>query len=379
MPTRRQLLLFGAFVPVLVVSGCGGQQLRGEVTVYVAVPLSGFQANGGQTVLGGARLRAEQANIQGGLLGRRIVVVGIDDEADTDVAVEKANEVVAEVSSGKSVLGLIGHYNSSQTLAAMEVYKDLGLPVITPTASNVGLTERGYRNFFRVNATDATQGKVDAEFLVQTLGARRIAVVHLDDDYGNGLRDMLVDNLKRLGADVVADIVIEEAADRHDAAVARIQEVEPNAIFLAAYETEGYVLLPQLREAGVNAPFMASDACFLSVFIDESGKAAEGAYVSGFTPSPKAVVDAKWTSQYQAVEQRNPDTYSIVGYMAMDVLIRAAQTARTFDSARLADAIRKLDYQGLAGRISYDDKGDLREQKVYIFQVRNGEFIQVAP
>ena len=379
MPTRRQFLSLGALLPVLATSGCGARQLSGEVTVYVAVPLSGFQANGGQTVLGGARLRAEQANANGGLLGRLIVVVGLDDEADTDIAIAKANEVAAEVGSGKSILGVIGHYNSSQTLAAMEVYKNLGIAVITPTASNVGLTERGYRNFFRVNATDATQGKVDAEFLVQTLGARRIAVVHLNDDYGNGLRDMLVANLKRLGADDAADIVIEEAADRHDAAVARIQEVEPDAIFLAAYETEGYVLLPQLREAGVKTPFMAGDACFLSVLIDESGKAAEGAYVSGFTPSPKTVVDAKWTSQYQAVEQRNPDTYSIVGYMAMDALIRAAQAARSFDAGRLTDAIRKLDYQGLAGRISYDDKGDLREQRVYIFQVRDGQFVQVAP
>ncbi len=377
---KRTLTLFVvALVAALGLAACGPTEPKGELTVYVAVPLSGFQANGGQTVLGGARLRAEQANAQGGVLGRRVVVEAVDDEADSDVAVDVAQSVVSEIASGKEVLGIIGHYNSGQTLAAMRVYDGAGVNVVTPTASNITLTQLGYDGFFRVNGTDATQARVDAEFLVNTLGAQRIAVVHLDDDYGNGLRDLIVENLGRLGAEVAADIVIEEAAERHDAAVAQIQRLQPDAVFLASYETEGYVLLPQLRAAGVTVPFLASDACFLSALIDESGPASEGAYVSGFTPSPATAVDDKWVSQYQAVEQRNPDTYSIVGYMAMDVLIRAAQQAKTTDPDRLSDAIRRLDYQGLAAHISYDERGDLQDQKVYVFQVREGQFVQVAP
>jgi len=82
---------------------------------------------------------------------------------------------------------------------------------------------------------------------------------------------LIVESLGRLGAEVAADIIVEEAAERHDSAVAQIQRVQPDAIFLASYETEGYVLLPQLREAGVTVPFLASDACFLSALIDESG------------------------------------------------------------------------------------------------------------
>jgi branched-chain amino acid transport system substrate-binding protein len=65
--------------------------------------------------------------------------------------------------------------------------------------------------------------------------------------------------------------------------------------------------------------------------------------------------------------------------MAMDALIRAAESARSFDPAKVVEAVRRLDYAGLAGHISYDDSGDLREQRVYIFQVRDGEFVQVAP
>ena len=112
--------------------------------VYVAGPLSGFQANTGQTVAGGVRLMAEQLNRSGGLLGYKVKVVALDDEADSDVAVTVAEQIKAAVERGDKVLGVIGHPNSGQTAAAMAIYKDLAIIVITPTASEVGLTKQGY-------------------------------------------------------------------------------------------------------------------------------------------------------------------------------------------------------------------------------------------
>ncbi|HXF63088.1 MAG TPA: ABC transporter substrate-binding protein, partial [Caldilineaceae bacterium] len=84
---------------------------RGEVYVYVAVPLSGFQANGGQTVLGGVRLAAEEINRSGGLLGYRVVVRPLDDESDSDVAVAQVDEIQRAISRGETVIGVIGHLN----------------------------------------------------------------------------------------------------------------------------------------------------------------------------------------------------------------------------------------------------------------------------
>ena len=118
-------------------------QPKGEVLVYVAVPLSGFQANGGQTVLGGANLMASRINRAGGLLGYTVKVVGLDDESDSDVAVDVATRIKDDIAAGKKVLAVIGHLNSGQTLAAMEIYKDLSLLVITPTSSEVSLTQEG--------------------------------------------------------------------------------------------------------------------------------------------------------------------------------------------------------------------------------------------
>ncbi|MBC7261576.1 MAG: branched-chain amino acid ABC transporter substrate-binding protein [Chloroflexi bacterium] len=371
-------IIFLLLIGLLGLTSCKTPpQPKGEVIVYVAAPLSGWQADGGQTVVGGVRLMAERINSSGGLLGYKVKVVAMDDEADSDVAVQVAEEIRAVVQGGEKVIGIVGHYNSGQTLAAMEIYKDLPLVVVTPTASDVSLTRKGYTNFFRVNATDAAQGPADARFLVEKLGAKRIAVVHADNEYGRGLRDELVAALKGLGVEPAAVIEIPEAAPTQMKAVEQIKALQPDAIFLAGYETEGYVLLPELREASVTAPFMASDGCFLYEFIDGAGPAAEGAYVSGITPDPKLVADKKWWAEYQELEARNPGTYSIAGYSALEVISEGVKKAGTFEARQVAEAIRNLDFQSLVGHIRYNAAGDLTEQRIYIFQVKNGDFIQI--
>jgi len=363
----------------LLLTACGSPQPKGEVIVYVAAPLSGFQANGGQTVLGGAKLMAEQLNKAGGLLGYQIKVVGIDDESDSDVAVEVAGQIREAIERGDRIIGLIGHYNSGQTLAAMEVYKDLPIVVITPTASEVSLTQRGYRNFFRVNANDATQARVDAEFLVNTLGARRVAVVYNDDPYGQGLGALIAEELRRLRAQVPLELQVAVEQSIFTEEVQRIAAADPDAIFYGGYEVEAPYLRAELVEAGITVPFLASDGAFLAATIDESGGTAEGIYVSAFAPSPEAVVDKQWIKEYQEVDYRNPDTYSINGYSAMQVLAEGIGKAQSFDAAKVAQAIRQLDFDALVGHISYDQGGDLKEQSIYIFQVRDGAFVQVYP
>ncbi len=364
---------------LLLLAACGSSQPKGEVTVYVAAPLSGFQANGGQTVLGGAKLMAEQLNQAGGLLGYRIKVVGIDDESDSDVAVEVAQQIEEAIERGDRIIGLIGHYNSGQTLAAMEVYKDLPLVVITPTASEVSITQRGYRNFFRVNANDTTQARVDAEFLVNALGARRVAVVYNDDPYGQGLGSLIADELRSLGAQVPLELQVAVEQSIFAEEVQRIAAANPDAIFYGGYEVEAPYLRAELVEAGVTVPFLASDGAFLSATIDEAGGTAEGIYVSAFAPSPDAVVDEQWIKAYQEVEYRNPDTYSINGYSAMQVLAEGVKKAQSLDAAKVAQAIRQLDFDTLVGHVSYDQSGDLQQQSIYIFQVQDGAFVQVYP
>jgi branched-chain amino acid transport system substrate-binding protein len=349
------------------------------VYVYVASPLSGFQANGGQTVLGGANLMAEELNRSGGLLGYKVVILPMDDESDSEVAVSVAEQIEADVAAGKRVLGVIGHYNSGQTLAAMEIYQDLPLIVITPTSSELSITQKGYRNFFRVNANDAVQADVDAAFLVEQLGAKRVAVVHNDTEYGVGLRDEMARALAEQGAEMAVSIQVAEGQESYDQEISQIEQAGPDAIFYAGYEIEAPYLRFELVQRRVDVPFLASDGAFLSATIDEAEGTAEGMYVSGFAPSPGQAVDDEWIRRYQQVEYRNPDTYSVNGYAALQVLAKGVEEAGTLEASEVADAIRSLSIETPVGELAYQPNGDLQEATVFVFQVRGGAFEQVYP
>jgi branched-chain amino acid transport system substrate-binding protein len=377
---QRAVLVLLLLSLLLVACGAPGEPTKGEVTVFVAAPLSGFQANGGQTVLGGARLAAEKVNRAGGLLGYKINVVGLDDESDSDVAVDIAHEIEAAVGGGERVLGVIGHLNSGQTLAAMEIYKDLSIVVITPTASEVSLTQQGYDNFFRVNANDTAQARVDAQFLVEELGARRVAVIYNDDPYGQGLGQLIAQQLQALGAEVVISLQVAVEQSTFSDEIPQIAAANPDAIFYGGYEVEAPYLRLELVEAGLDMPFLASDGAFLAATIDEAGTAAEGIYVSAFGPRPESAVDDTWVREYQAVEYRNPDTYSINGYSALEVLVEGVREAGSLDASQVAGAIRGLrSFETPMGNLSYNDEGDLEDQKIYIFQVQSGDWVQVYP
>jgi len=363
----------------LLVTSCGGQSTptQGDAIVFVAVPLSGFQANGGQTILGGVRLAAAEINQTGGLLGYRVVVRSLDDESDSEVAVTQASQVKSAIDAGEQVLGVIGHLNSGQTLATMELYKDLPVVVITPTASEKSLTERGYTNFFRVNANDNIQAAVDAEFFVSKLKAKRVIVLYNDTPYGKGLAATLVQELKQRGAETVLNLQVAEAQNRFPDEVAKIKNMPADAIFYAGYEIEAAYLRADIVEAGITLPMLASDGAFLASTIDESNGTAEGMYFSAFAPSPEQAANAQWIEAYQAVEYRNPDTYSINGYIAMQVLMEGVRKADTLTTAQVADAIRNNAIDTILKPLRFEADGDVVDAQIWIYQVVNGEFKQV--
>jgi len=376
---RGRVVLSLVVAAVLALAGCGGRApSRGDAVVYVAVPLSGFMANGGQTVLGGVRLAAEEINRRGGLLGYRLVVRPLDDEADSDVAVSQVGAIEEALERGERVVAVIGHLNSGQTLAAMELYRDLDVVVITPTSSEKSLTERGYDNFFRVNADDTVQAAVDAEFLVEELDAANVAVVHNDTEYGRGLAELLTSELNGRGAEVIVSLEVAEGQSRYDSEVSRIMGAGPDAIFYAGYEIEAPYLRMALVEAGVDVPMLASDGAFLGATIDEAAGTAEGMYVSAFAPSPENVADEAWIEAYQAVEYRDPDTYSVNGYVAMEVLTEGVREANSLEADAVAEALREHTLPTLLNGLTYQPDGDLEDAQIWIYQVRDGQFRQVS-
>ncbi len=377
---RKQILLTILLTISLLITACGGGSktpTKGEAIVFVAVPLSGVQANAGQAIAGGVKLAAEEFNRTGGLLGYKIVVRALDDESNNDVALKQVEQVQQALSAGEHVLGVIGHMNSGQTLATMEHYKDMPIVVITPTASEQSLTKRGYTNFFRVNANDSVQAVVDADFLVKKLNGKRIAILHNDSPYGKGLAETIIKELGQRGAAIASNIEVKEGQTRFAKEVAQVKTVNADTIFYAGYEIETAFLRSALRDGSINLPMLASDGAFVSTTIDESSGAAEGLYVSAFAPSPHNVADAKWFEAYQAVEYRNPDNFSINGYVAMQVLADGVQKANKLDASAIVQALHSGALNTLLNALTYEQDGDLANPKIWIYQVKGGEFQQV--
>lgn len=380
----KRFLLTIPLMMAIVIAACSGgggggdAPTRGDVIVYVAVPLSGFQANGGQTILGGVRLAAAEINNDGGLLGYRVVVRPLDDESDSDVALSRTDEIRQAIDAGDRVLAVIGHLNSGQTLAAMDVYQDLPLVVIAATASEQSLTERNYDNFFRVNANDSVQANVSADFLVDQLQAKSVAVLYNNTEYGRGLAASLVDDLRARGATIALQAEVEEGQSIYTDEVAQIKNAAPDAIFYAGYEIEAPYLRAALVESGVDAPMLASDGAFLAATIDESNGAAEGMYVNAFAPSPRNAADDQWIEAYQAVEYRNPDTYSVNGYVALQVLAEAVRKADSFERAAVTESLRSNSFDTLLSSLRFEPDGDLVDPQIWVYQVVDNEFQQVA-
>lgn len=359
-------------------SGAGGSgPTQGEVIVYVGVPLTGFQANAGQTVLGGVRLAAAEANRSGGLNGYKVVVRGLDDESDDGAAVDNVKTIQEAISKGEKVIGVIGHLNSGQTIAAMQEYSKMPLVVITPTASELSITQHNYKNFFRINANDAVQADTLTRFLTQKLGAKSVAVISNDSSYGKGLSQEIIKRLNSSGVKLALALQIKEGQSVFTNEIPKIKAAAPDAIFYAGYETETPYLREALVTSGIQAPMVASDGAFLSVTIDEANGTAEGLYVSSFAPSPKSIATPNWIEAYQAVESRNPDTYSVNGYVALSVLMDGVRKANSFNADALANAIRANTFKTIIGDLRYQPNGDLVDAKIYMYQVNQNEFQQV--
>jgi len=374
---RRHIISVAVILAALVtLASCtGSPKLSGEAVIYVAAPLSGDQADGGQSVLGGVRKRADEANRAGGVLGgKKVVVRGVDDQADEEVAAEVAGLIEQAARGGETILGVVGHYNSGPTGKALEIYSKLGLVVVTPSSSNPDLTRKGYATFFRVCATDATQGPFDARFLREQ-GYQRVALLHTDNEYASGLAK----EFKAGGAQPVVEITMRPEAPSFAPQVGQAKAANPDAIFFAGDYPDGIVLVRELRQAGVAVPILASDANFVDDFVDQLGNLAEGVYISAISPDPRAVATPAWLEEYRALEARNPGIDSTTGYSAADVLIAGVQKAATADGRAVAAAIRNLDLKTLVGRVRYDANGDLTEQRVYVFQIEGGRFRQVYP
>ena len=203
MKVNRSLGLTLVAAALVTVYGCGKEEPKKaeapapaaaapampEVTVKIGhvAPTTGPQAHLGKDNENGARLAIDDANAKGIVIDGKKVKFDLD--AQDDQADPKQGTIVAQKLVDDKVAGVVGHLNSGTSIPASKIYNDAGIPMISPSATNPKLTLQGFKDVFRVMANDVQQGSVIGKAAVETLGAKKIAIIDDKTAYGAGLAD----------------------------------------------------------------------------------------------------------------------------------------------------------------------------------------------
>jgi branched-chain amino acid transport system substrate-binding protein len=363
--SRAKWIKWGALALVLM-AACTRSE-PDVIRIAVAGPMTGDQSKQGQDLLHGAELAVAEWNDRGGVLGKKIELMSGDDQHDPKQAVSIANKFV-----NSGVVGVIGHWNSSATIPASEVYHRAGIPMITPASTNPQVTDRGYADIFRICGRDDQQGKVAAEFVVDDLKAKRVAILHDKTTYGQGLADEFK---KALGdrVEVVYYGGIVQGDKDFRGVLTSVASKKPDLLYFGGIYPEGGLLAKQSKETGLKAPMMSGDGVIDPVFIQIAGDAAEGTYLTFSPDTTKLPRAQKVLTQYRTL-YGEPGPYSFYSYDATNVLLEGIRTAGNPAGPKVAEAIHHLTYDGITGRIRFDEKGDIPKIQYVVWITRNGAF-----
>ncbi len=356
------------FLVTGMVPGAGAAQ-TGTIKIGVPVPLSGGNAKMGSDIVQAATMAADEQNAKGGVLGRKLEIMSFDDACDAQAAVTAAHKLI-----DAGVVAVAGGYCSSAAIPASAVYHDAGVAFVADASSNPKLTDQGFENVFRVIGRDDQQGPYAAGFMLKTLHAKKIAIIHDNTLYAKGLAEATRNALTgKMGVQVVYYDAITPGEKDFSAALTKVKSLNPDVTYFTGYYPEGGLVAKQFKDLGVSGKFMAGDANNDPTFIKEAGPASTGVYITS-TPLPQDQSTAKaFITRYTKRWKADPGPYSALEFDAVGVVINAMQRAKSAQRASIIKALAGTTaYQGATGKIAFDKKGD-RTSVLYITYIIKGD------
>ncbi len=356
----------------LMLSGTG---IAAEpVKIGVAGPHSGDLASYGIPTVKAAELVVGDINAKGGLLGRKVELLVEDDVCKPEIATNTATKLVSQ---GVNVV--LGHICSGATKAALGVYKETKIVVMSPSATNPDLTQSGnYPNFFRTIASDDAQAKLEVDFALDVLKLKKIAVLHDKGDYGKGLAEFARKFLEESGrADVVLYEGITPGAVDYSAIVQKIKRSKAEAVIYGGYHPEASKIVMLMRKKKMKTIFISDDGVKDITFIKVAGKYSEGVYASGPRDVSSNPLAVKATEAHKKRYGTDPGAFFLNAYAAAQALLNAIEKAGTTDYDAVSKALRTEYVETPLGKIRFDERGDAIGVGFSMFQVQNGKYVEV--
>jgi branched-chain amino acid transport system substrate-binding protein len=347
-------------------------------------PLTGGSATFGASTRNGCKLAFDEVNAAGGIdIGGTKYLINLvfeDDQGSPEVAANAFRKLIDQ----DEVVAIIGSVMSKCTLAGAPIAQDAGVPVISPTSTNILVTQTG-DYIFRACFIDPFQGAVVASFSYNDLKAKTAAVIFDNaNDYTKGLAEVFKPSFEKLGGKVVAyeSFTGEDQTTDFSAQLTNIKAANPDVIFLAAYYAAAALEAKQARALGITATFVGGDGWDSSELTKLAGDAIEGGYFCNhYSPEDPSPINQNYLKKYKEKFGQTPDALATLAYDAALILIDSIQRADSTDGAAIRDAIAATNLQVVSGKIIFDENRNPIKSAA-IIKVENGKFIfakTVAP
>ena len=361
---------------ILAVIGLGAKK-QDVIKIGCVGPTTGDQASLGLDQLHALQIAVDEANAKGEIIsGCRLEIVSLDDQHNPSQAVAMAKRLASD----PQVVAVVGHVNSSCSLAAAPIYQNARLTQISPSSSNPEISRKGYDTFFRTCATDDIQAPHAAYFAFNRLKARKVFIIDDKTTYGKGIADEFEKEILRLGSAVLGHEGIMQADKDFTPLLTKIKALNPEIIFFGGMYPEGALLVRQAQALGLSAEWLGGDGLYVTSFIDLAKEDAEGVYCTFIGADVSAMASAKHyieTYNTRFGQERGP--YSAYAYDAANIIIDAIRRTGKIDrQAILLQVKATKDFPGIVGVTNFDEKGDSTIGLIGVFRVKNQAFEYVG-
>ena len=340
MINRRVFLAGSSALAVTMGSGHSEAAEAGGEPIYLGVsgPLTGPNAQYGAQWKQGFDLALDQINGSGGIKGRPLRYIFEDTQSDPKQTVAVAQKFVSD----KRIVAELGDFSSPASMAASPIYQRAGLLQFGFTNSHPDFTKTG--DFIWSNSvSQAEEQPLNAAFAVKRLGFRRIAVLHLNTDWGRTSKDHLVTAAKALGAEIVATEGYQPEEKDFRSTLVRVRDAKPDSLFLVSYYADAALLVRQARQTGLTVPVAAASSIYSPKFVELGGDAAEGVFTSSrfFPEDPRPEVQT-FVQAFRAKYGKEPDAFNSYAYDTIVLFGQVLREAPDLERKTIRDTLAKV-------------------------------------
>lgn len=335
-----------------------------EILVGEYGSLTGNDATFGLSTNKGVRMAVDELNAAGGIKGKKIKLITLDDQGKSD----EAAAVVTRLITQNKVVAVIGEVASGRSKAAAPIAQQYKVPMISPSSTNPDVTKVG-DYIFRVCFIDPFQGFVMAKFATENLKAKKAAIFRdIKNDYSVGLADVFVTEFKKMGGEIVMDTSYQANDIDFKAQLTEIKSKTPDVIFVPGYYTEVGLIAQQAQQFGIKAKLLGGDGWDSSKLHEIGKQAINGHYYSNhYTTESTDPVVLEFIKKFTEINKETPDGLAALGYDAMKILGAAMARTQGLKPSEIRDEIAKTkDFPGVTGKITLNEERNAVKSAVVV-------------